>query len=525
MEPAHPTVRPAVLLTFVAVLIVVLRVIEATGGPQSVQIDIPPLLVMLASVASLAVAIAIKRRVNRFLAVLSAAVVGGLILARYNAMPGVALGTAIGSLVAWAVVRRIVLAALTFGSVAMAGVVAGGIVLAYTGNPGDGFHPAIVWPMSALGCAVVIMLVWHVWRGRPRRWLRTLGHTSLLLAFVVGQWLSLSADTLRRIWWLGTKYEVRLIPFDESWLYRGFLGVGEFVGGHRANDRELVTIGGWKELTYLDLSGANITDAGLADIGRLSGLWIVILKDTPITGDGLPHLAKLPSLLQIDLQGTQLTDDRLKHLRSLPGLRRLRLDHTQITDDGLDQLQGLSRLMELGLAGTHIGGNGLSYLDAVPVVTDLNLADTEVTDGDLASLFTRPRSLNALDLSGTRITDVGVEQLAGEIWPRKVWLRLARTQITDEGLRHLAEIKNLYWLDISATQVTDTGLAYLTSLSDLSLLQVGCTRVSAAGLAQLAGMAGIERIDVPDTAVAADDLPILRRKLPHTRIMIEAQPE
>src|SRR5258708_3083213 len=106
MEPARPSVRPAVLLTWVAVLIVALRVVEAAGGPQSEEVEIPPLLVALASVASLAVAIVIRRRVNRFLAVLMAAVVGGLIMARYNAMPGVALGAAIGSLVAWAFVRR-----------------------------------------------------------------------------------------------------------------------------------------------------------------------------------------------------------------------------------------------------------------------------------------------------------------------------------------------------------------------------------------------------------------------------------
>jgi len=337
MEPARPTVRPAVLLLMVAVLIVALRVIEATGGPQSLRIEIPPLLVVLASVASLAVAIVTKRRVNRFVAVLTSAVVGGLIMAHYNAMPGVAIGTLIGSLVAWAVVRRIVLASLTVGSVAMAGVVAGGIVLAFTGNPGDGFHPAIVWPMSALACGVGMLLVWHVRRGRPHPLRRAAGGTILLLAFVAGQWLSLSADTLRRVWSLGTNWELRLISFDESWLYRGFVGVGSLVGAQRVSDQDLLTIGGWKELGTLDLSGTNVTDAGLADIGRLSGLWSLILKDTPITGDGLPHLAKLPSLLHIHLQGTQLTDERLRFSETgggSPVSRRIRrgtihLEHIQ----------------------------------------------------------------------------------------------------------------------------------------------------------------------------------------------------
>ena len=522
MAPARPTVRPAVLLLMVAALIVALRVIEATGGPRNAIAEVPPWLLALSAGASLAVAVATRRRVNRILAVLVAAAVGGLILARYNAMPGVALGTAVGSLVAWAVVRRVALAALTVCSVAMAGVVAGGTVLSLTGNPGDGFHAAIVAPMSALAGVAGILLVWHAWRGRPSRWPRVLGHTALLLAFVVGQWLSLSADTLRRVWWLGTDYRLCLIQRGEKWLYRGFVGVRSFVGGQRVGDQALVTIGGWKELDTLDLSGADITDAGLAEIGRLSRLWVLILNDTPITGDGLRNLAGLRRLYQIELQGTQLTDDRLRHLKAWPGIQGLRLDHTQITNDGLEELQALSRLVVLGLSGTRIGGDGLGFLDAAPGVRDLELADTEVTDADLATLFTQPRPLNSLDLSGTRITDLGVEHLVEATWLGKTWLKLARTRITDEGLRHLAEMKNLYRLDVSGTQVTDTGLAYLRSLDNLTLLQVGGTRVSAAGLAQLEGMTGIERIDVPGTDVVADDLPMLRRKLPLTRIMIEA---
>ncbi|HUY34188.1 MAG TPA: hypothetical protein VMV69_15680 [Pirellulales bacterium] len=116
MEPSRPSVRPVVLLSFVGLFVIVLRVqvsaIEATAShprltqPTAAESRFRLATFTLAGAAALVAAIATKRRVNRLLAVLVATAVAGLVTARYDALRGVALGGAIGSLIAaWPISR------------------------------------------------------------------------------------------------------------------------------------------------------------------------------------------------------------------------------------------------------------------------------------------------------------------------------------------------------------------------------------------------------------------------------------
>ncbi len=497
MEPTRHSVRPAVLLSMVGLLVIVLRVqvswLETTqshveSGPKNVAQEY--LLVgtfASAAILSLVATLALKRRVNSLLAVLVASAVGGLITARYDAMRGFALGTAIGSLVAWAplIGRAVRGTFLTVIPPVSAGIIGGATILAVTGNPGDGWHGPFVWSMSALTCGAGSLLAWHAWRRRTQdRKPRLVARTMFFLAIAFGQWLSLSVDTLRRVRWLGTEYKTCEIPF-EQWLYRGVVGVLEFNGGRRVDDSQLATIGGWKELWSLRLNGAAVTDAGLVHIARLTQLRNLEMVDSAITGSGLANLAKLTCLDRLDLSGTQVTDRSLLQLPTFPSLRFLYVNGTHVTDDALLRLQRFPALMELGLAGTDVRGEGLWRLNSLPSLQHLNLADTAVTDDVLDYLmppFGVPQPIQILDLSGTRITDQGLNDVRW-VW----WLKLARTRITDEGLKQLARVTTtrLGRLDLSSTRVTDQGLRQLAHFPGLTMLDLTDTDVTDAGLEYL----------------------------------------
>jgi len=543
MEPTRHSVRPAVLLSFVGALAIAYRVqlswLESTpwyrrfAPATAFEWSLLVGTFALAAAASLVAVVVIQRRVNRVVAVLVSAAVAGLVTTWYDSVAGVALGGAIGCFVAWAivrravfvtwaVVRRAVLAGLSVLAAVVTGTASGATVLAFTGNPGDGWHGPLAWSMSALACGAALLLLWHALRGRARRrWSRFASHGVFLFAVVAGQWLSLSVDTLRRVWWLGTDYgldvkQFRTLVCDERWLYRGFIGVEVFTGGSRVDDRQLATIGGWDELQDLHLKGAQISDSGLAHIGRLTGLYVVSLEDAPITDDGTKHLAGLTRLFWLDLQGTQVTDRTLARLQSLTAVRTLRLDRTQVTGAGLRHLQDSSQLRHLELGATRVRGEGLRCLDSIASLQRLSLADTAVTDDDLA-LIAR---FDQLDLSGTEITDRGLEHLA-----RVHWLIVARTQITDEGLRQFAGSQTLFGLDVSDTQVTDAGLAHLRSLPNLHYLQLAGTSVTAEGLVQLECLPKLNVVDVRRTAVTVVDLPLLRKKFPNVTITIDGRRE
>ena len=64
-------------------------------------------------------------------------------------------------------------------------------------------------------------------------------------------------------------------------------------------------------------------------------------------------------------------------------------------------------------------------------------------------------------------------------------VNLSGTQITDAGLVHLKEMRNLQCLGLSGTQVSDAGLVHLKGLTNLKELALTSTKVTDAGVAGL----------------------------------------
>ncbi len=69
-------------------------------------------------------------------------------------------------------------------------------------------------------------------------------------------------------------------------------------------------------------------------------------------------------------------------------------------------------------------------------------------------------NLKSLGLSGTKVTDAGLKELAGLKKLESLGLNGA-TQVTDAGLKELAGMKKLQFLEVSGTQATDAGVKWL----------------------------------------------------------------
>lgn len=120
------------------------------------------------------------------------------------------------------------------------------------------------------------------------------------------------------------------------------------------------------QLTYLNLSGLNISNAGLARVGHLSQLTHLKLAWTQITDAGLAHLSHLTALQRLDLSHTQVTDAGLARLGHLSELTHLNLTGPQITDAGLAHLSRLKLLEWLVLHETRVTREGLRRYPLLP---------------------------------------------------------------------------------------------------------------------------------------------------------------
>jgi Leucine-rich repeat (LRR) protein len=97
------------------------------------------------------------------------------------------------------------------------------------------------------------------------------------------------------------------------------------------------------------------------------------------------------------------------------------------------------------------------------------------------------KDLNRLDLSLTHISDNGLSYLAASRHLRELSLAGCK-QITDAGLVHVRDLKNLETLKLGYTDLNGAGFVYLKSLKKLAYLDLSHTKVRSEGLQHLSGM-------------------------------------
>jgi hypothetical protein len=102
-----------------------------------------------------------------------------------------------------------------------------------------------------------------------------------------------------------------------------------------------------------------------------------------------------------------------------------------------------------------------------------------------------------------------------------VWLDLARTHVTDAGLRLLPKMAHLQKLELQDTSIGDPALASIASLASLEVLNLNGTHVTDQGLAQLAPLKKLRHLYLFDTAVTDAGEKNLQLLLPSVEIFHE----
>src|SRR5687767_98050 len=141
-----------------------------------------------------------------------------------------------------------------------------------------------------------------------------------------------------------------------------------------------------------------------------------------------------------------------------------------VTDSDLAELAQLPHLARLDLSHTRITDRGMQQLKNAPAIVDLNLYYAE------------------------QITDEGMAAIKG--WKRLKHLNVRGTKITDTTLEHVAGIATLESLDAGYAQVTDVGLDRLTTLGNLKKLTIGGNKLTDVGLQALRYLTGLTHLDL-----------------------------
>jgi hypothetical protein len=136
------------------------------------------------------------------------------------------------------------------------------------------------------------------------------------------------------------------------------------------------------------------------------------------------------------------------------------------------------------------------------------LARTQVTDGALLHLA-GCRELQELDLRSTRVTDAGVKQL-----PDRAAFRILMfdgCNVSDDGLSALRVLKHLHTLYLPRTRVSDVTLKRLEGLDELKEIDLSQTGITDQGLQSLASCPNLYRLIIHGTAVGDEGLIAVKR--------------
>jgi len=195
------------------------------------------------------------------------------------------------------------------------------------------------------------------------------------------------------------------------------------------------------------------------------------------------------------------------------------LDYLRLIYQKRDRPQTLSLLLgDLNRIGREydeflqVGDADLNTLRPKRSLTKLCLARTSVTNAGMKSLKGCGQ-LEWLDLSFNAISDIGFANLADAL--KLDQLSLEGTQIGDESMRLISRFKKLEELDLSRTKITNAGLTHLVGLPKLEILWLSGTQVDDQAIAVLEKLKSLKQLEVDGTRITADGLRHLKSRLPN----------
>jgi hypothetical protein len=126
------------------------------------------------------------------------------------------------------------------------------------------------------------------------------------------------------------------MPLD---LKTPLLSVNLQYGEDKVNDEALAKLVALApQITWLNLAGTKVTDAGLQQVANLTKLTRLHLERTEITDAGIASLKALDNLQYLNLYGTKVGDASIDALANIKSLKKLYVWNSQITKDGAAKL-------------------------------------------------------------------------------------------------------------------------------------------------------------------------------------------
>jgi hypothetical protein len=165
---------------------------------------------------------------------------------------------------------------------------------------------------------------------------------------------------------------------------------------------------------------------------------------------------------------------------------------------GYSSADDFSNFGSSDLSRKHIDAATLEQLWRCVYLIDVDLSGTDIADDGLRGIQ-QLRGLQILTLSETMVGDTSLKFI-GSLNSLQM-LTLRRTAISDDGLGSLEKLPALWDLDLCGTRVGDSGAARLSRFQCLTWLGLSRSRITDDGLGQIGRMKQLTRLSLNCTTV------------------------
>lgn len=250
---------------------------------------------------------------------------------------------------------------------------------------------------------------------------------------------------------------------------------------HKAKALEALAVDGFEPLTAEDVGGF----AGLKELKCLcpaesDAFFEAVAK--------LKHLRSLRVAAARPASGPEGVVTGAAKLATLTDLATLRID-SPVGDANLKALSSLKNLEVLSFYTDGVTAEGIKALKAFPKLTSLQLyassrRDRSLLSDDAFNELKGVTGLTVLQLPYGQVSDAGATAIAS-LANLEVLDLTGMKSSADKVAPHIAKLQKLRELNLAMSDLTDTGLKDLANLKELATLKTGGTRVSPSGVAAL----------------------------------------
>ncbi|MCE5230877.1 M48 family metalloprotease [bacterium] len=223
------------------------------------------------------------------------------------------------------------------------------------------------------------------------------------------------------------------------------------------SDTGLAAIGPNPNLESLELDVGELTDSGFASLKQFTNLKKLRMtaSNPKLSGKGLKVLAEMPSLREVTVAISGLTQEGFDALRGLKSVKMLNLYYPKLSDAGMAGLVGMNGLSELNAYG-KFNDQTLGHIAKLPALKRLSISGTAITDKGVDSIAGLT-SLEHVDLNETSITDAAITRLSRMPSLREIGFDNAN--VTNAALDALSRMKSLKTVTMHDTLITSEAVA------------------------------------------------------------------